>query len=313
MFSIDIDFFRLSYAKKIYLDGLSSLESLCLRLDSLKMLSLRNLPALRHLELTFVNCYEIDSRIQSKLFDNLPNIEYLALHGFLSDFKLDSLVKLKSLSLSGPVCKEFNFDLLKNICSQLEELSIGYIFNDFESVTKFFSDKKFPNIKTFYIGSNSYKLEKKLFDLFPMLQTLHISFSQVDQDLFSNLGQLTSLYFSNNFIKSSTFNKIDFSYLVNLKYLNLSRNWLKTIDANIFSNLTSLRALDLSCNGLKVLDAKIFRSLNRLIWLNLNNNLLLKFDLCILDYIREIREISVLRNRIVNKEEILARIKDSEI
>jgi Leucine-rich repeat (LRR) protein len=181
-------------------------------------------------------------------------------------------------------------------------------------------------MKTFhiYMCISLTKLEKKLFDGFPMLQTLNINYNtkllEIDRDAFSNLKQLTSLDLSNNFYNSSykinTIDSLDqmhFSAFINLKYFNLSHNDLKSIDENLFSNLPNLRVLNLSRNQLTVLDPKSFRSLKNLIWLNLDDNQLVQFDLCILDYIKEIKEISALENPIINKEEILARFKESKI
>ena len=65
----------------------------------------------------------IDSTIQLKLLDYLQTIEYLTLRGEFSNFKLDSLVNLKSLTLGGKIDRDdLNFGLFKNICNQLEIL-----------------------------------------------------------------------------------------------------------------------------------------------------------------------------------------------
>ena len=310
---------------QINLDGISSLVSFQTRLNSLECLSVRNLPSLRHLDLSF-NHYRIDSTIHPELLDYLPNIEYLSLDADLSYFNLDSLVNLKSLSLEGKIDKEFNFDLFKNICNQLEEISIKLYEIDYKCLAKLFYAHQFPIIKTFHIHMciSLTKLEKKLFDGFRMLQSLNITYNtklqEIDRGAFSNLKQLTSLDLSSNFYNSSykindtnLLDQMKFSALINLKYLDLSHNYLTSIEENIFSNLTNLRVLDLSLNQLTVLDPKSFSSLKKLIWLNLHDNQLVQFDLCILDYIKEIKKISLSGNSFINKEEILSRFKESKI
>ena len=305
--------------EKINIDGIYSLESLSLSLYSLKLLSIRNLPSLRRLNLHFENC-RIDSKIQLELLDLLPSIEYLTLNvhyshrmSDLSYFNLDSLVNLKSLSLTGKLNKDFNFDLFKNICNRLEDLSINLYDIDNKSLAKLFYAHRFPFIQTFsiYLPIETTKLEKNLFNGFPMLQSLSVNYNNIDRDAFSDLKQLISLDLGYNCIYS--LDNMIFSCLINLKYLNLRGNEIKCIEANLFSNLKNLRVLDLSNNQLIILEPKAFNSLKNLKWLNLDNNRLVKFDLCILDYIKEIKVISALENPIVNKDEILARFKNLEI
>ena len=304
--------------QRINLDGLSSIYFLHLGLDSLEGLSIRNLSSLRHLELSFFNRFQIDSTIQSKVFNDLPNIEYLSLHAdLLSNFNLDSLVSLKSLTLEGNLDKDFNFDLLKNLCHKLKKLTIKIYNLDNKSLDKLFCGHHFSILDVFTIRlpNDMTKLEKKLFNGFPMLQSLILNDSkhlrEIDQDAFSNLGQFASFDLSNSNIES--LGNHYFSSLIYLKYLNLSINRLKSIEANLFSNLTNLRGLDLSHNQLTTLDPKLFSSLKNLIWLSLDYNLLVQFDLCIMDYIKEIKKISALGNSIINKEEILERFNQSDI
>ena len=203
------------------------------------------MPSLRNLKLRF-NDYRIDSTIHAKLFDYLPNIEYLSLDSYLSNFNLDSLFNLKRLSLEGRLEKDFNFDLFKNICNQMEELSIELYDIDYKSLAKLFYGHQFPIMKTFtiYMCIRLTKFEKKLFDGFRMLQSLNITYNtqlqEIDRDAFSNLKQLTSLDLSSNCynLLDDEINPLDsldqmyFSGFINLKYLNLSHTGLKRIDAN---------------------------------------------------------------------------------
>ena len=105
------------------IEGLSSLKSLSLRVESFKPSSYGNLNGLRRLSLAVKG--EIDNDMIAKLFEICPHIEELSLGGQFSNINFDSFISLKMLGISGSYLEDFNFDILTNICNQLEELSIG--------------------------------------------------------------------------------------------------------------------------------------------------------------------------------------------
>ena len=301
---------------RVNLDGLRSLEYLYLCLDSFECISLKNLPLLRHLELELCYFNQINSNIQSQFLDYLQNIEYLTLIGVLSDFNVDSLFKLKNLSLIGLIDKKFNFNLFKNrLCHQLEEIWINVSNFQDECLSHMFYGCHFPILKSLFICGSDHieKIEKKLFDRFPILQALsisnHIRLRKIDQDAFCDLKQLIYLNLRANCIQSLC--KMHFSGLKNLRYLRLSKNKLKHIEENLFSSLSNLKALDLSFNNLNVLNPNSFSGLRNLKFLDLKNNELRTFDLRILDYIEQIELIDLSENQIDNKDEILKQSKKS--
>ena len=301
---------------RIDLDGLLSLESLCLSLDSLSSLSIKNLPSLRNLVLSIFRCDSLDSTITSQVLDYLPSIECLTLKGVLDYFNLDSFVNLKCLSLFECLTERFNFDLLRNIlCYQLEELCLKLDNLDDECLSKLLFGCHFAVLKTLVINSSCCieKIEKKLFIGFPMLRTLTISnnrrLRKIDSDVFSNLKQLISLDLSGNKFDSSNLDKWHFWALDKLEYLNLSRNAFKTIDENMFSRLKQLKVLDLSKNSINKLSVNSFAGLENLISLNMNKNKLRFFDLGILDNIGQLKQIDLSENNISNKEELLERFE----
>lgn len=305
---------------RVNLDGFRSLESLFLSLNSFECISLKNLPLLRHLEFELRYSNQINNQINSNIqfLDYLPTIEYLTLKGVLADFNLESLVKLKNLSLIGLIDKQFNFDLFKNrLCFQLEQIWINAPNLEDKCLSHMFFGCHFPILKSLLICASDYieNIEKKLFDGFPTLQALtisnHIRLGTIDQDAFSNLKQLIYLNLRDNCIQS--FCKMHFSALEKLKYLRLSKNKLQRIEENLFSSLSNLKALDLSFNNLKVLNADLFSSLKNLKFLDLKKNELREFDLRILDYIKQIELIDLSGNQIGNKEEILNQTKESNI
>jgi Leucine-rich repeat (LRR) protein len=92
---------------------------------------------------------------------------------------------------------------------------------------------------------------------------------------FLNIFKLKHLNLSyNKFDLESEFNKISyFKGLVLLETLDLSFNEIKYLDSNLtFQYLNSLKYLNLSNNNLKTLDAFIFGYLNQLTHLNLASN-----------------------------------------
>ena len=104
------------------------------------------------------------------------------------------------------------------------------------------------------------KLEKKLFDGFPMLQSLNISYNEelriIDYDAFSSLTNLVNLYLHDNCIERLDYRT--FSKLVNLVTLNLSNNFIMSIQENTFSNLKNLIKLDLTRNQLITYSRKFY-------------------------------------------------------
>ena len=151
-----------------------------------------------------------------------PNIEELYLYGNFSDINFDIFCNLKKLKLCGDILDGFNFDLFKNICIQLEELSIKFGNMDDESITKLLYGRNFPKISSLSIcNSKITRLEKKLFDGFPMLQSLKVS----------------------NNTELKTIDKDAFSDLKNLKYLHLKNNKLSELDPELFSGLVNFEML----------------------------------------------------------------------
>jgi hypothetical protein len=78
----------------------------------------------------------IDEQILTEFLDKMPNIEQISLKGRLSHFSLDNFYNLKNLSLNGTINDDFNFELFKNICYQLERLSFSLI-KDYEIIENF--------------------------------------------------------------------------------------------------------------------------------------------------------------------------------
>ena len=211
----------------------------------------------------------IDQNKIEEVLEQLQNIEEFMLGGKLSYFNLDSLFNLKSLSLTGTLNDDFNFEILKKLRIQLESLIIHSfsgesVYWDDESILKLLNDIHFPNLQCLRISDSYFsKVTKKFIDQFPMLRKLLImkSFLEIiEADAFSNLKHLDCLNLDGNRLK--TLKKQYFSELVNIGYLVLRNNPLEFIEKNVFSNLKNLRTLHLSNNQLSLFDPESIDALN---------------------------------------------------
>ena len=140
--------------------------------------------------------------------------------------------------MSGNIKEDFNFDLVKNLCNQLEILQVKLMNVDKKILfDKLFDGHKFPNLLSLALFNykNLERLEKEFFNRFrfPILKGLFIincNLEVIEKDAFSNLK--------------------------NLEIVDLSENKIKFIEKNTFSYLKRLELLDLSGNELTNLDGK---------------------------------------------------------
>ena len=108
------------------IEGLCSLKTLHLAAINDKVdFSIKNLPSL--IKLYFYNRCLIDENILSGLLGQVQHIQELCLDGGFSYFNLDNLVNLRVLKLSDDIEKNFNFELFKNLCQQLEDIKISFL------------------------------------------------------------------------------------------------------------------------------------------------------------------------------------------
>ena len=312
--------------RQVELDGLSSLSNLSLEFDG-----------------------SMEESLPTKIFEHVSTIKSLYLNGSFSgsfsNLKLDSLVNLDKLLLHGLLEEDFNYDLFENLCTQLRILTLGFSDCDIEQFVKIFNGHVFSSLIVLKIEfSFMTKLdEKKMFQGFPMLNTLNICLNEtlqiITNDVFSSLTNLVHLKLESNSIEK--LDQTSFSSLVNLESLSLRRNDIEFIGENVFSNLKNLKRLDLSqnsistlypqsfngldklitlklnCCNLEKINPEAFMGLRNLIYLNLNFNRLSDFDLRILDHLSRIKNIylfgNAIRNKIRNKEKILKVCKDLNI
>ena len=292
-------------------------------MNSLGKVTVNNLLALRQFKLFIKQLFKdtgavIDSGSLDQFLCSSPSIEKLNLYGIFSYFNLDNFVDLNTLSLKGKIkVNEFNFDLFKNLCSQLKKLTIRFDNIDDEKLYKMFDGLKFQNLSYLKLDFTLItKLEKKLFDGFSNLKSLKIDVSEklkiIDHDAFSDLKQLRELHFCHIFCIESV-KKQQFSELNNLETLVLEFNRIKIIEDDTFSNLNKLSKLKLNDNNIEKLNPKSFAGLRNLKELYLSSNKLEEFDHEILCNMNKIEKIDLRENTIMNKDNILSVFKDSNI
>ena len=175
-------------------------------------------------------------------------------------------------------------DLFKTICNSLTELTIKLRNIDDQFIAQLLRGHDFQNLSKLRINCTEItRIEKKLFDGFPVLESLDLSFN----------------------IKLETVDSCAFSSLNKLKELSLNHNYLTSLHPESFIGLSNLIKLDLSSNYLTNLEPQVFKDLANLKELDLYNNELTHFDLSIIEYIGRIDRINLSMNPIKNNKEIL--------
>ena len=270
-----------------------------------------------NLKVNTLNNTDFLSRFSSELSLCLPHIETLTIHGYLSNLNLDNLINLKKLNLTGYLLCDFNFDIFKHICIQLENISIGCQNINDNYLAKLFHGNNFPFLDKFSLSKTKItKLEKRLFDGFPMLQRLYVfgnkELRKIDHDAFSNLKHLFDLCLADNCIES--IDKSHFYNLTKVDSLILDRNPLENIKDYVFSDLKNLQYLSLNNIQLKSLGPQFLAGLNNLEVLSLNENKLTQFDLGFLDNIGDtrIKGIDLSGNPIINKDISFCRLANGK-
>ena len=203
--------------------------------------TIKNLPSLTNLSLSF---YEnVNEDIVTRLLDQVPHIQELHLNKTLSYFNLDNLVNLRALSLSGIINPNFNFELFKKLCYQLEDIKISLANINEKIIYKLFDGDNFPYLVDLTIDFlYMKKLKKEFLNGCSMLRQLNITNNKIEvieHDSFSNMQQLTSLNLRLNnikFIKENAFSK-----LKNLEKLNLYGNNLRNLDSKFVGLIESAK------------------------------------------------------------------------
>ena len=159
------------------------------------------------------------SRMLKNLLNQLKHIEQLFLTGDFSNFNLDYLVNLKSLSLIGTISNSFNSKLFRYLCDRLVVLKIESETNITDEkhnrFFRMFNGRTFTNLQAMTLkNTNLTRLKKVFINRFPNLKKLCIikcNLEVIEQDAFSKTNELDCLDLSENRLKS--IEKDTFSYI----------------------------------------------------------------------------------------------------
>ena len=231
---------------EINIKDLSSIKTLHVGINSFEIhFTIRNLLSLKYFELIIPR---IDENNTLRIFDQLQNIEELKLSGNLHNFNLDSFVNLRRLFLCGYIKDGFNFELIKNLSNQLDKLTLLIPKTDYETIFKILNGHNFSNLQNLVIAyCNIRRVEKKFIEQFPSLKILRLikcNIETIEDDAFSHLKELTILDLTDNLLKC-LYNR-QYSGLVALEKIILSKNRIEDIEDGIFSHMKNLKDIHIT-------------------------------------------------------------------
>jgi Leucine-rich repeat (LRR) protein len=278
----------------IGLDSLNTLDLSANKIKSLKNEAFHTLLKVKKLDLHLNDINQIESKtfvdlkslknlnLDSNQISNLENVQFnsdleiFSLHfNLLTNLNNISSNGLKYLNVSNNRLQEINFEA--TFLPNLEHLDVS--LNCLISI----KNESFLNmnkLKHLNLSYNKLDLESEFNDVsyfhgLKCLETLDLSFNQIkylDTNLtFQYLNSLKYLDLSNN--KFKTLDAFIFGYLIQLNHLNLASNNLSFLNENCFFNLVNLTNLRLSFNKIDssfLLETS--KSLNNLNSLDLDYN-----------------------------------------
>lgn len=203
-----------------------------------------------------------------------------------------SIDRTKRISLLDKYIKLIEIN--KKTTEYLSWIKSNLTTNDIDNLIEH-NNQLFINLKILQLDHNQINtIGKTIFNRLPNLLFLNMSDNQIDSDLldkntFENASKLTQLDLSRNQLKSilventtRSNQQIDtydannlFAGLINLEYLDLSRNLITDLPRNAFEGLTELKCINLAYNRLFVTPFQAFRALINIEQMDLSHNKLL--------------------------------------
>jgi Leucine-rich repeat (LRR) protein len=246
--TLDLSANKIKNLKNYAFLSLINVIKLDLHLNDIKQIELSSFVDLKSLKHLNLDQNQI-STLKNIQFN--PNLEAMSLRfNFLTNINEINTSSLKSLDVNKNRIQEIN--LKKNFLPNLEYLDLS-------------------QNRLFSIKNESFLNMNKL-------KHLNLSFNKLDLEselnnvsYFHGLSLLEKLDLSFNEIKYLD-SKATFQYLNSLKYLNLSNNRLKTLDAFIFGYLSNLNQLNLASNNISFLNENCFFNLVNINNLRLSSN-----------------------------------------
>ncbi|XP_069803371.1 toll-like receptor 13 [Dendropsophus ebraccatus] len=189
----------------------------------------------------------------------------------------DGMKSLAKLYLDNNQIKKISGDMFKGVEATLQVLDLQSNLLGYTSSRQYHTP--FSKLHRVYdlklVSQQPYGLTavpKGFFKGLDSLQALYLGqnrLTQLEDDVFDNLQNLTYLSLSEDCNGVQNLSPGIFKNLVNLKILNLENMCIQSLGPKIFSNLTNLKRLQLTKNGLKHIDPTIFDNLTNLQYLDL--------------------------------------------
>jgi Leucine-rich repeat (LRR) protein len=249
--------------------GLDSLKTLDLSANKIKILKNEAFHTL--LKVTKLDLHLNDiNQIETKTFIDLNSLNYLNLDS-------NQVATLENVQFNSNLKKlTIRFNLITNL-NEINSSSLEYLdFSNNRIQEINFTKIVLPNLEYLDLSHNLLSLIKD--DSLNNLKHLNLSYNKLDlESEFNNISYFKGLWLLETL--DISFNEIEyldsnqtFQYLNALKYLNLSNNKLKTLDAFIFGYLSQLTDLNLASNNLRFIDESYFSNLVNLKKLKLSYN-----------------------------------------
>ena len=122
--------------------------------------------------------------------------------------------------------------------------------------------------------------------------------SALTMETFMSIGKnIRYLDLSSNFLTTLPSGSLD--YLCNIIYLDFNRNLLVTLDTGLFVNLHSLTVLSLYSNALVTIDVRVFANLHRMRQLDLSSNSLATLNVDVFADLHSLISLSLAYNLLV--------------
>lgn len=170
---------------------------------------------------------------------------------------------------------------------QMSNLQKYYFFTVYPDITEF----EISGIELETLRSEDFAGARRLERLIASNNRL----TQIPTHLFERATKIASVVLSSNLI--GHIDDLAFENIRStLRILNLSKNFIQTINKNVFKGLSALDTLYLSSNSITYIESLAFVDLKNLTWLDLSDNSLLILSMGIFDGLNNLRSLDLSKN-----------------
>ncbi|XP_053983530.1 toll-like receptor 3 [Hylaeus volcanicus] len=227
-----------------------------------------------------VRCVDMSNNklniIEEGAFDQLPNLEYLNLQNHRirpsNLMSFGNLTNIKKLILSDGEYYYAEPINVRGVYPQLQYLDLS---NTRGSSIESSEENPFPELKYLDYSQNSIrKFEVINLNMYEKLTYLSLARNDIQRLLLTKFSNLSFLNLDSNSIVEigSSYNGVDLTGLTKLNYLSVANNKIRVIYTDAFRDTVNLRYLNISRTTLSTLDAKTLYDLKSLEVLILDHN-----------------------------------------